>query len=638
MAVGNSNFLIKERGMRLAAALLCLVLCSCRSLATQEERLSPRRSVSQIRLEDIKKEVSQNPVRAIDLIGIYRDAYRVSDESAEAGELVTLEKTAVENLRNLLEKAIAEERWDDAASYSRSLANLESVSLDTSEDAPSGVPSGEAGQGETLTREPDLILAGAKKKLDNSSNLGAFLAAVQAHEMRPLSFEDALLFLERAAAEKQRRTAAYFFAAAQQADPYRTGTIPAEIREFAQGSDNVSDMIRGVATVLVDKGIRIEKGRGYADRALGSAFFVDSSGLLITNYHVIASEVDPAYGGYSRMYIRMGDASSHRIPARVIGWDKTLDLALIKTEYKTEYVFSVVDRVIPQVGDTVLAIGSPGGLEKTVTSGIVSALSRRFLQIGDVIQIDAAVNPGNSGGPVIDASGRLVGIVFAGIAQFQGLNFAVPAERLAAALPAMIEGGKAQRPWLGLTISETYSGAEIIYTAPNTPAAWHRVPESSVIKSINGRAIQAPQSQLIPAMQDAIFQFRPGELVALETLDPDGEIKRRLVMTVPRPEFPLVDAAKLDSRERLAAPLFGMILSPGQGGFWSSAYLVKRIIRGSIADEAGISDQDPISIRGFRVYEKEGYALMEINIKKRSMGYLETTMQLPAWLDSPDTL
>jgi predicted metalloprotease with PDZ domain len=270
----------------------------------------------------------------------------------------------------------------------------------------------------------------------------------------------------------------------------------------------------------------------------------------------------------------------------------------------------------------------------------VSALSRRFLQIGDVIQIDAAVNHGNSGGPVIDTSGRLVGIVFAGIEQYQGLNFAVPAERLAAALPAMIKGGKAERPWLGLALAETSAGAEIIYAAPNTPAADHRVPEGALISAINGERITAAQGALIPALQDALFQARPGELVALETRDPGAEapLKRRLLMLRSRPEVPLVDAAKLDSRERIAAPLFGLVLSPAQGGSYSSTYMVKKVVRGSMADEMGISDQDPVSIRGFRIIEKEGYALMEINVKKRRMGYLETTMQLLAGLDSPDTL
>jgi hypothetical protein len=230
-----------------------------------------------------------------------------------------------------------------------------------------------------------------------------------------------------------------------------------------------------------------------------------------------------------------------------------------------------------------------------------------------------------------------VGIVFAGAEGFENLNFAIPAERLAAALPAMIQGGRAERPWLGLALCENSSGAEIIYVAPNTPAALHRMPEGGIIKSINGREIKASQSLLIPALQDAIFQSRPGELVAVETLDPDGSLKRRLVMTVPRPELPLGDAVKLDSRERLSAPLFGMRLAP-YGKSWPATYLVRKIVRGSIADEASISEQDPVSIRGFRVYEKEGYALMKINVKKRSMGYLETNMQLPARLDLPDML
>jgi S1-C subfamily serine protease len=598
-----------------------LLVLSCLTVKTQEERLAPRRSTGDIRLDDIKKNLDKNPARALDLIGIYREIYGAgaaeTNTKNTVGTLLALEHEAVEYLRASQAKAVAEARWDDAASLSRSLASL-------------GV------QAENPGQEPDFILADAKKKLSEGNDLGAFLAAVQAHGMRPLSFNDALLFLERAVAAKQRRTAAFFFAAAGASAGSKR--ISAELREYAQGHDNVADMIRGVATVLVDRGIRIERGRGMPDRVMGSAFFVDASGLLITNYHVISSEVDPKYEGYSRMYIRLGDSTSARFPARVLGWDKAMDLALIKAEYTPEFVFSVVDRVIPQVGDTVLAIGSPGGLEKTVTSGIVSALSRRFLQIGDVIQIDAAVNHGNSGGPVIDTAGRLVGIVFAGIEQYQGLNFAVPAERLAAALPAMIKGGKAERPWLGFALCETPSGAEIIYTAPNTPAAEHRLPEGSLIKTINGQAVSAPQGLLIPALQDIIFQSRPGELVALETSGQNGEVKRRIMMSVPRPDIPLSEAAKVDSRERIAAPLFGMILAPSQGRSFSSTYQVRKVIRGSIADEAGISDQDPVSIRGFRVMEKDGYALMDIDVKKRRMGYLETFMRLPALLDSPDTL
>jgi hypothetical protein len=286
------------------------------------------------------------------------------------------------------------------------------------------------------------------------------------------------------------------------------------------------------------------------------------------------------------------------------------------------------------VGDTVLAIGSPGGLEKTVTRGIVSALGRRFLQIGDVIQIDAAVNHGNSGGPVVDSQGRLVGIVFAGVEQFEGLNFAVPAERLVAALPAMIAGGKAQRPWLGLVVSETNRGAEIVYVAPFTPAAEQQIGEGLFVAGINHETVTAPQGALIPALQDRLFSGRPGELVTLATSD--GE--QRILMTVPRPDTPLAEAAKKDSRERMVAPLFGLILSPSMNKGFSATYLVKKVIRGSTADGAGLSEQDPVSIRSLRLEEKEGYALLDISVEKRSLGYLNTFMRLLALLDSPDTL
>jgi S1-C subfamily serine protease len=622
-----------EKVLPMPALLACFLLVSCLSLATQEERLAPpRKTAEEYRLEDIRRYVADDPALAIHLAGIYR--FRFGTGSSGAGvpdpdgggplpqdlaELESLEARALENLREAQALAIQEDRWDDAASLARSLDAL-------------GVPVENTGM------EVDFVLAEAKKLVREGNTLPGFLAAVRSHSMRPLEFEDALFFLDEAVKARQRRTAAFFFAAVEKA-PAEAGAVPEELRSYAQGRDSPQDMIKGVATVLIDRGIRIERGRGIPDRVLGSAFFVDASGLLITNYHVIASEVDPTYEGYSRMTIRMGDATSPRIPARVIGWDKALDLALIKAEMNPDYVFSVMDRVIPQVGDSVLAIGSPGGLEKTVTMGIVSALSRRFLQIGDVIQIDAAVNHGNSGGPVVDTSGRLVGIVFAGIEQYQGLNFAVPAERLAAALPAMIKGGKAERPWLGLTVAETTNGAEIIYAAPLTPASDQQIPEGSYIRSLNGERISAPHGLLIPALQDALFQARPGELVALETSQgQDGPSARHVLLTVPRPELPLAEAAKLDSRERMAAPLFGLVLAPTVGKSFSASYLVKKVVRGSIADEAGLSEEDPISIRGFRIEEKDGYVVMEINVKKRRTGYMETTMQLPALLDSPDTL
>ena len=615
----------KCRQIFLVPLLALVMLVSCKS---QEDKLQPVKSTSEYRLEDIEKSVTDNPVKAIHQIYTYRSLYgegsrHASGFTPETAELLnTLESQAVENLKSAQVLAFDEKRWEDAASMARSLAAL-----------------GFAVEGTGM--EPGVILAEAKAALEEKNNLKAFLSAVRSHEIESLSTEDLLPFLERAVEEKQRRTAAFFLAAIDQ--KRGTASIPRHLREYAEGKDTVSDMVKGVATVLVDRGMRTERGMTYPDRLIGSAFFVDTSGLLITNYHVIASEVDPAYKGYSRIYVRMGDASSPRIRARVIGWDKAMDLALIKADIKPEYVFPVVDRVIPRIGDTVYAIGSPVGLEKTVTQGIVSALGRRFLPLGDVIQIDAAVNGGNSGGPVVDREGRLVGIVYAGIERLQGLNFAVPAERLAAALPAMIKGGRAERPWLGLSIAETGSSssqrAEILYVAPFTPAWEQQLKEGLVIESINGEKITAVQGSLIPAFQDRFFPNRPGELVVLELSNAETDVKeKRIIMTATRPEVPLADAAAKDTKERMAAPLFGMILGPtGQTGF-ASSFMIKKVIRGSIADEAGLSEQDPISIKALHIEKDSGIALMDISVKKRRMGFIEMSMRLPALLDSPNTL
>ena len=596
--------------------ILLVLIFSCITVNDEEGvPLPPLRSTSSIRLEDIRNELQENPVSALNLIYTYKEVYafQMEQENDEREQLGQLETEAVSNLVSLLEKAVEEERWEEALSFSRSLASISS---------DSGI------------LEQDFYLADAMKKINEGNILGAFLSAVLYHEIEPLDMETAVLFLEKAVEVRQRRAAAFFLSAAEAAGGQN---ISSHLREYAQGRDTVSDMILGVATVIVDRGFRIERGRGIPDRVMGSAFFIDSTGLLVTNYHVISGMVEPRYRG-SRMTIRMGDSASPRIPARVIGYDKALDLALIKAEIDTDYVFSLLDRATPKVGDVVLAIGSPLGLEKTVTSGIISAMGRRFLQIGDVIQIDAAINIGNSGGPVVDSEGRLVGVAFAGFVNQQGLSFIIPAERLAAALPAMMKGGKAQRPWLGLALCETFSGAEIIYTAPNTPASRHLVREGSIIQSINGKAITASQGALITALQDELFNLTPGELVSLVTIDSEGIVKNNVLMTVPRPEIPLLEAAKIDRRERIAAPLFGMLLVPTGGSFFSSNFSVRRVVLGSIADEAGISENDPISISRFRLLEEEGVALMDITVKKRRTGYLEANMQLPAWLDSPDTL
>jgi C-terminal processing protease CtpA/Prc len=174
--------------------------------------------------------------------------------------------------------------------------------------------------------------------------------------------------------------------------------------------------------------------------------------------------------------------------------------------------------------------------------------------------------------------------------------------------------------------------------APFTPAAEQQFLEGSIIKTINGEAVSSNQGALIPALQDRLFPLSPGELVNLEIETPGGELKTYVLRLASRPVIPIAEAAQRDTRERITAPLFGLVLGPPTGNSFLSNYMVKKVVRGSIADEAGLSVNDPVSIRNFRIFEKEGYALLDIDVKKRRMGYLEASMRLPALLDTPDTL
>jgi S1-C subfamily serine protease len=436
-----------------------------------------------------------------------------------------------------------------------------------------------------------------------------------------------------------------------------------DARKFANGNDNAALMIKGVVTVLVDLGYQYQDGQAVLAQTLGSAFFVDPSGLLITNYHVIASEVDPSYNGYSKLYVRFGGSANPRIQAKIVGYDKALDLALLKVDVTPDYVFSVIGAVpaSPEVGDNITAIGSPAGLEQTVTRGIVSALGRRLLALGDVIQIDAAINPGNSGGPVLDAEGRIVGVAFAqagderGVA-YAGLNFAIPVSWLVADLPLLLQGESSKTPrrvdhsWLGMALNvegmlgAVSSQAQVVYNVPDTPAQQQEVVEGSHIKAIDGRTFKdIDADSLIPALQAALFSCRSGELVKLEIIKADGTTVSYLLQTTSRPDVPLKKACSIDTKERLIAPLFGIVLTSA-GDDSRAYYSVKQVLRGSVADGAGIQSGDIVSIMSFRTGQQgkppevTPYVVVSLRIKQRSQGFLESYMSLPAALDSSDLL
>jgi serine protease Do len=395
------------------------------------------------------------------------------------------------------------------------------------------------------------------------------------------------------------------------------------VPDEAAAAPSFPRMISGTVTILVNKGIKVEKGVGYPDQVIGSGFFIDKRGYILTNHHVIKSEV------YSRLFIRLSESpAGERIPAKVVGYDSTFDIALIKAETVPGYVFggSIGQTMTP--GDRIYAIGSPVGLEKTITSGIISATGRRLQQVGDALQVDVPLNPGNSGGPLLDEKGNLVGVVFAGIQQYQGLNFAIPYAWVEKALPLLFKGGEVAHPWLGMAVAETDKGLEVLYAVPGEPAALAGITAGDIIQSING----ADYTKLSD-IQNAVLSHSPPTLVTLSVKRAETRIQA-LVCLSKRPEDPVSLALTRDTRDAVLYPLFGLKLENVGTFLWRGSYIVRRVTRGSIADEAGISVDDPLTIQDWQVDKEKGYAILQIVLNKKKAGFVTSAIQVAAYLET----
>lgn len=415
--------------------------------------------------------------------------------------------------------------------------------------------------------------------------------------------------------------------------------VDADHTQVKPSTTVIEKMIKGTVTVWVDKGMNIEKGVAFADRVIGSGFFIDERGYFLTNYHVIQSEVDPSYEGYSRVYIKDPNNSSIRLPAKVIGWDSILDVALVKTEFTPEVIFNFGSSEDLTIGSRVFAIGSPAGLEKTLTSGIVSAKNRRLLSLGSVLQIDAAINHGNSGGPLIDEYGNAQAIVFAGLAQNEGLNFAIPIELVKAILPALFAGGEVKHSWFGAyghsilaaEKKEVDSGVVVDYILPFSPAYFAGINEGDIIQSINSLSIKNLED-----IQDLIFATPTQTIIKVEGLvlqdDETYKTETWFVQLDKRPEFPGFKAYETDIPARIMLPLAGLKLEKVS----SNSYRVLKTIKGSTADEIGFTENDYVELKGTRIDSKNEVLYIQVYAKRRKAGYLEGFLGFFAYLDSPN--
>ncbi len=276
-----------------------------------------------------------------------------------------------------------------------------------------------------------------------------------------------------------------------------------------QGS--VANIAAGATPSVVT--IRVEAAGG---DGTGSGWVLDDKGHVVTNNHVVSSAAD---GGEITVVLSNGKQS----PAKIVGRDVSYDLAVLKVERTDLKPLPLGDSNEVVVGDPVIAVGAPLGLESTVTTGIVSALNRPVTpgeaddqSFINAIQTDAAINPGNSGGPLLDMQGRVIGINTAiarvagssigGQSGNIGVGFAIPSAQVKITVDQLIRTGKAEHPVIGVILDRTYQGegvkisedtAETPAVTPNGPADKAGLEAGDVITAFEGRPVTDPDTLVV---------------------------------------------------------------------------------------------------------------------------------------------
>ena len=332
----------------------------------------------------------------------------------------------------------------------------------------------------------------------------------------------------------------------------------------------------------------------FKQRSLGSGFIIDKEGFIVTNNHVVE--------GADQIKVRLADEREYE--ATVVGRDPKTDLALIKIEGAKDLVpLPVGDSEAQEVGTWVVAIGSPFGLEQTVTAGIVSAKGR-IIGSGpydDFIQTDASINPGNSGGPLINMNGEVIGINTAIVASGQGIGFAIPINMAKDIIAQLKSKGEVTRGWMGVGIqdltpelAEYYkvkgeTGVLVTQIFEGDPADKAGIKTNDIITAVNGEPVTSSRE-----LSRRIAALGVGQKAKI-TIMRDGREKSVTVETAKRQEEQTLASKESESDDKLGLSLQSLEPDIAARLGYDEAekgVLVTGVESGSKADKAGVQQGD----------------------------------------------
>ena len=289
-------------------------------------------------------------------------------------------------------------------------------------------------------------------------------------------------------------------------------SVPAQ--PAASTTTSLTQLYKNVAPGVVDIVVNTQSS-GFGDQgatAEGSGFVVDTSGNIVTNDHVVT--------GATAIKVRFQDGKT--VKATLVGTDPSTDVAVIKVNVPASdlHPLTFASSSAVEVGQPVAAIGSPFGLPETLTSGIISAVNRTITapnnySISGAIQTDAPINHGNSGGPLLNASGQVIGVnaqIESDSGGNDGVGFAIPSDAVKSVADTIISGGKVQHAYLGITIgtASSGSGAQVSAVKAASPALTAGLKAGDVITAIDGTSVTSADD-----LTAKISAHQPGDKVTL---------------------------------------------------------------------------------------------------------------------------